>query len=269
MIMTKPIIKAEYIWLDGGFPTQALRSKTRLITKTSEKAAKLDNFPERGYDGSSTGQADGNDSDLILRPVRGVGNPLLEAEAYLVMCEVFESDAVPHKTNHRAKLRSTMDKGANDAKAWFGFEQEYTFYSGDAPMGWPSGGYPAPQAPFYCGVVAELAYGCEVVEEHTDACMKAGLMLFGTNGEVMPGQWEFQLGYRGNDDEDATAVSVSDELWLARWLLLRIAEKHDVRVSLECRPVKGDWNGAGMHTNFSTAEMRDPRTGSGAIENAA
>jgi glutamine synthetase len=151
---------------------------------------------------------------------------------------------------------------------WIGFEQEYTLFNGQQPLGWPDRGYPASQGPFYCGVGADEVFGRYLVDEHAQACLDANLMLYGTNAEVMPGQWEFQIGYRGVDTESADPLTVSDHLWLARWLLYRLGENYDISARLHPKPVKGDWNGAGKHTNFSTREMRNPKTGMSAINKA-
>ncbi len=256
-----------YIWHDGAKPTQTLRSKTRILSIDENNPA-LSDFPDWGFDGSSTNQAIGNNSDLVLRPVRFVDDPILGYGNYLVLCEVLHTDLTPHSTNKRARLREVLEKSGSEHDFWFGFEQEYTLFDGSTPLGWPERGYPAPQGPFYCGVGADEAFGRGLVESHAQACLDAGLMLFGTNAEVMPGQWEFQIGHRGVEGETADPLTVSDHLWLARWLLYRLGEDHQISATLEPKPVKGDWNGAGMHTNFSTMPMRDPETGMQTIERA-
>jgi len=258
--------QATYIWHDGAVPTQTLRSKNRVIEAKSN--IKIEDFPEWGFDGSSTNQALGDDSDLILKPVCFVNDPILGEQNYLVLCEVFNPDGTPHPTNKRAVLRDLMEKFGKAHDPWIGFEQEYTLFRGTTPLGWPDRGYPAPQGPFYCGVGADEVFGRALVEEHTQACLDAGLMIFGTNAEVMPGQWEFQIGYRGVNGEKADPLTVSDHLWIARWLLYRIGEKYKITATLDPKPVKGDWNGAGKHTNFSTKETRDPKTGMDAINKA-
>ena len=138
-----------------------------------------------------------------------------------------------------------------DQDPWFGIEQEYTLFKGARPLGFPeSGGYPGPQGPYYCGAGADDIYGRPMVEAHMEACLEAGLLLSGINAEVMPGQWEFQIG-PGNP------LDVSDHLWIARWLLHRIGEDFGISATLDPKPARGDWNGAGAHTNFSTNAMRE------------
>jgi glutamine synthetase len=249
--MTHELVKAEYIWIDGTEPTPRLRSKTKILSHVEP--------PEWGFDGSSTNQADGSSSDCILKPVYKCPDPLRGGKNLLVMCEVMNPDGTPHRTNSRALLEPVA-KRVEDQDPWFGFEQEYTMFKGSRPLGWPEQGYPAPQGPFYCGVGADEAFGRDIVEEHLDACIEAGLTISGVNAEVMPGQWEFQIGPVG-------PLRGSDQLHLARYLLYRIAENHGVTVSLSPKPVRGDWNGAGCHTNFSTVAMRD-EGGKAVIEKA-
>ena len=260
--------QATYLWLDGAIPTQTLRCKMRILQHPKGDMT-LKDFPEWGYDGSSTNQAQGHDSDLILKPVFFTRDPINTDVNYLVLCEVFNQDGLtPHPTNKRAVLRTLMEKVAAKHEPWIGFEQEYTLFRGTQPLGWPERGYPAPQGPFYCGVGADEAFGRALVEKHTKACIDANLMIFGTNAEVMPGQWEFQIGYRGLSNESADPLTASDHLWVARWLLYRLGEEFGISATLHPKPIKGDWNGAGKHTNFSTKATRDPKTGMDAIHAA-
>ncbi|CAN5719767.1 glutamine synthetase beta-grasp domain-containing protein [soil metagenome] len=234
--------KAEYIWIDGTEPTALLRSKTKIIDDG-------DPPPIWGFDGSSTNQAPGDNSDCVLQPVFVCDDPIRGGPHKLVLNEVLLTDMTPHPSNTRAALAEVAERFA-DQESWFGIEQEYTFLKDGHPLGWPVGGFPGPQGPYYCGVGADEIFGRDIVEAHTDACLAAGLALSGTNAEVMMGQWEFQIG-------PASPLDVSDHLWVARWLLYRIAEDFDVSATIDPKPMPGDWNGAGAHTNFSTKAMRE------------
>jgi glutamine synthetase len=235
--------KLEYIWLDGYRPTQSLRAKTLV---REDFSGKLEDAPEWVFDGSSTEQAEGGSSDCILKPAFVCPDPF-RTNGYLVMCEVMNADGTPHESNGRA----TIDD--NDADFWFGFEQEYTLWDLEinAPLGFPASGYyPPPQGPFYCSVGAEFAVGRDIVEEHMEACLEAGLNFEGINAEVMKGQWEYQIFAKG-------AHEAGDQIWVARYIMERIGEKHGIRINLHPKPVKGDWNGSGMHANFSNGLMRE------------
>jgi glutamine synthetase len=233
--------QAEYIWIDGTEPTHELRSKTRIIADGKKPII-------WGFDGSSTNQATGHFSDCVLIPVWTCKDPLRGPKDILVLCEVLNADMTPHPTNTRHAAALAAKKYAS-FEPMFGIEQEYTFFQDGRPYGWPEVGYPAPQGPYYCGVGGSKMPGRDIVEAHTLACIEAGISIEGTNAEVMMGQWEFQLGV-------LDTLAISDQIWVARWLLKRIAEEFDVEVSFDAKPVKGDWNGAGAHTNFSTKQMR-------------
>lgn len=267
--MTKipQITMVEYIWLDGNTPTQKLRSKTRMLER-KDGGLSLEDLPVWSFDGSSTLQAEGSDSDCMLKPVRLIPDPVRGPENYLALCEVYNSNMSPHASNTRATLRRVLEAGGKEHDPWFGFEQEYTFFQEGRPYAWPEKGVPEPQGPYYCGVGSDRAWGRPIVEEHARACIAAGIMIYGINAEVMPAQWEFQIGYRGLDSEKADALIVSDHLYLSRWLLERISEDYGVEVSYHPKPMKGDWNGAGCHTNFSTKKLRASETGSACIEKA-
>ncbi|MBI3521817.1 MAG: glutamine synthetase beta-grasp domain-containing protein [Chloroflexi bacterium] len=235
------VYRAEYIWIDGTKPTAKLRSKGKVINDGEAP-------PIWGFDGSSTQQAPGANSDCVLKPVFVCPDPIRGGNNKLVMCEVLLTDMTPHPTNTRAACAAAAKTyAAHDT--WFGIEQEYTFFKGSRPLGFPDNGFPPAQGGYYCGVGADEVFGRDVVEAHLDACLKAGLKIAGINAEVMPGQWEFQVGPVAPPD-------VADQLWIARWLLYRVGENFGVSATLYPKPVKGDWNGAGAHTNFSTREMR-------------
>lgn len=223
-----------------------LRSKTKILDGS---VYKLEDIPEWGFDGSSTMQAETGSSDCRLRPVYFTKDPVRAGEHILVMCEVFNADGSVHDSNTRRELAHLSDQ-YREHDAWFGIEQEYTLFSGLIPLGFPKEGFPEAQGKYYCGVGSDRVYGRQIVERHASACMEAGILLSGINAEVMPGQWEYQIG-------PLSPLDVADQLWISRWLLARIAEEFGVRVSFDPKPMKGDWNGAGAHTNFSTRSIRE------------
>ncbi len=238
-----PKSKLEYIWLDGYEPTQSLRSKTRIVDDFSGDLAAA---PIWSFDGSSTEQADGSASDCLLKPVAVFPDPdRFGGDGWLVMAEVLSADATPHASNGRA----TIDDDDDDF--WFGFEQEYTIIDPETgrPLGFPKEGFPAPQGPYYTSVGTQNAYGRELVDEHLHLCLAAGLNVEGINAEVMMGQWEFQIFAKG-------AGRSGDEIWVGRYLLERTAEKYGLVIDWHPKPIKGDWNGSGMHANFSNGAMR-------------
>jgi glutamine synthetase len=233
--------KAEYIWIDGTEPTPLLRSKTKVVPTGEDPGI-------WGFDGSSTNQAPGKASDCVLRPVFVCPDPLRGGDHKLVLAEVLLTDMSPHPSNTRAEAALVAAQYA-DQEPLFGIEQEYTLFKGTRPLGFPESGYPGPQGPYYCGVGADEIYGRPMVEAHLEACLAAGLSISGINAEVMPGQWEFQVG-------PLSPLEVSDQLWIARWLLNRVGEDFGISATLDPKPARGDWNGAGAHTNFSTKQMR-------------
>lgn len=235
-------LKFEYIWLDGYKPEAGLRSKTKVLNLETYNG-EVDILPIWSFDGSSTQQADGHSSDCLLKPVSVYPDPQRK-NAYLVVCEVLNPDGTPHASNTRATIQE------DDDDFWFGFEQEYIFEVNGKPLGFPEEGYPGPQGPYYCSVGAGNVAGRDIVEEHLDVCLDAGLNITGINAEVMLGQWEFQCFGKG-------AKNASDALICSRYLLYRVAEQYNVKVNLHPKPVKGDWNGSGMHCNFSNRVMRE------------
>ena len=233
--------KLEYIWLDGTRPVASLRSKTKI---EKDFSGKLADCPTWSFDGSSTQQAEGNSSDCLLIPVALFPDPDRK-NAFLVMTEVYNADKTPHETNGRATIKDDN----NDF--WFGFEQEYFLWDVETnlPLGFPRD--QTPQGQFYCSVGAKNAFGREIVEEHLDQCLAAGINVEGINGEVASGQWEFQVFAKG-------AKSAGDQTWVARYLLERLGEKYGIAINWHPKPLGDtDWNGSGMHANFSNSTLRN------------
>ncbi|XP_047560525.1 glutamine synthetase isoform X1 [Lutra lutra] len=238
-------VQAMYIWIDG--TGEGLRCKTR--TLDSEPKC-IEELPEWNFDGSSTFQSEGSNSDMYLVPVAMFRDPFRKDPNKLVFCEVFKYNRKPAETNLRHTCKRIMDMVSNQ-HPWFGMEQEYTLMGTDGhPFGWPSNGFPGPQGPYYCGVGADKAYGRDIVEAHYRACLYAGIKIAGTNAEVMPAQWEFQIG-------PCEGIDMGDHLWVARFILHRVCEDFGVIATFDPKPIPGNWNGAGCHTNFSTKAMRE------------
>ena len=238
-------VMATYIWIDG--TRENLRQKTMTLDAVPKS---VDELRIWNFDGSSTGQAPGHDSDVLIKPVAIFQDPFRGGDNILVMCETLNHDGTPHATNSRRHAVGVFER-AKDQDAWFGIEQEYTLLNTNGrPYGWPENGYPAPQGPYYCGVGADRVFGRDIVEAHYKACLNAGVKICGTNAEVLPSQWEFQVG-------PCHGIDIGDHLWVARFILHQVAEDFGVVVTIDPKPVPGDWNGSGCHTNYSTKAMRE------------
>jgi len=240
-------IKVEYVWLDGYEPEPNLRSKVKVID-SPHKLTSIDEIPEWNFDGSSTKQAEGSNSDCILKPVRlyQSENPYVfpQDKTIFVLCEVMNSNGTPHISNHRSKL------GEEDDNIWFGFEQEYTLVKDGRPLGFPTNGYPEPQGKYYCGVGNGQVHGREFVDKHMESCIFAGIDITGTNAEVLLGQWEYQVFSKGK-------LKAGDDLWISRYILQQMSEDYGFKIDFHPKPVSGDWNGSGLHCNFSNDRMRN------------
>ncbi|KAF2874409.1 glutamine synthetase [Massariosphaeria phaeospora] len=235
---------AEYVWIDG---SNGLRSKSKTLMK---KVESLKDLPEWNFDGSSTEQAPGDNSDVYLRPVAYYPDPFRLGDNVLVMCETWGADGKPNKYNFRHDAALLFEAHASH-EFWFGLEQEYTLLDFQGwPYGWPKNGFPAPQGPYYCGVGTGKVFCRDIVEAHYKACLYANINISGTNAEVMPAQWEYQVG-------PCSDIELGDQLWMSRFLLHRVAEEFGAKVTFAPKPIPGDWNGAGLHTNVSTKATRE------------
>ena len=258
-------IIAEYIWLDGA---QIIRSKARVIHLKEGQEVTLDLLPDWNYDGSSCYQAPTENSEIIMKPVAFFPDPFRQGKNIIVMTETFAWEdttyqkLVPSYSNFRHHAKKIWDSNP-DEKPWYGIEQEYTLMEKKSrfnvkPYGWPESGFPGPQGPYYCSVGGNSCFGRTIADAHMKCCLYAGLKLSGINAEVMPGQWEFQIG-------PAHGIDIGDHMWVARYLLQRCAEEHNLTVSFDPK-LFADWNGSGCHCNFSTETMRQGTGGMKYIE---
>ena len=238
------IVKLEYVWLDGYEPEPNLRSKVKTLKLESE-LIHIDGIPNWNFDGSSTKQADGENSDCILKPVQiYLSTKPSQYPTVYVFCEVMNSDGSPHESNRRALL------GDEDSDIWFGFEQEYFIKSSSSRKVLGLNEFSEPQGKYYCGIGHNVK-GRDLVDEHYDMCLDLGINITGINAEVAIGQWEFQVFGQGKK-------RACDDLWMSRYILNKLSEKFDYEIEYHPKPlVFGDWNGSGLHTNFSNGKMRD------------
>jgi glutamine synthetase len=260
----------EYVWIDA-YGDMRSKIKVNYVKIDDGKPELL--VGEWSFDGSSTGQASGTDSDVILKPVTIFKNPFITYQkfSFLVLCECYNKDRTPHITNTRSKCIETFTK-CKEEEPVFGIEQEYVLFqrdgpdkgdgdnsprSTDRPYGWKDASNPGigGQGPYYCGVGGDRAFGRKISEKHLQLCLEAGIEICGTNAEVAASQWEYQIG-------PLPPLEVSDHLWMSRFILMRVTEEYDCYASFHPKPYKhieghGGWNGSGGHTNFSTIFMRN------------
>ena len=259
-------IIAEYIWLDND---SKLRSKTRTLFNVDDDTEfQLSTYPNWSYDGSSTGQATPEDSEIVLKPCTVCRSPFQynEREYFqvLVLCSTYNNKDEPLSTNHRHRAEELFNSNRG-AEPWFALEQEFFLMEVDTenpssrterPLGWnKKGGWgtntPNEQGQYYCSVGSNNSFGREMVEKAYYYCLDAGISVSGMNAEVAPGQWELQIG-------PCTGIEAGDELLLARYILECVAESYGVDVNYDPKPILGNWNGSGCHVNFSSKFMRQP-----------
>lgn len=263
--MSLTMTRVTYVWVSGKDTHHDIRGKDRIIYLTKEQLQmspeellEAKTFSEWNFDGSSTEQAKGIDTEIIVKPVRAFQCPLPRRACpnvswLVVLCECFLPNGQPTPDNTRYIARTVFDADVSGHRPWFGMEQEYVLKCDGRPYGWPANGFPAPQGPYYCGFGPQAAYGRKFVDTHLELCMAMGLKVSGVNAEVTPSQWEFQIG-------PCEGIEIGDHMIMARWLYLCVLEKFENEGALDidysARPIPGDWNGSGMHTNYSTEETR-------------
>ena len=238
-------VKLEYVWLDGYTPEPNLRSKVKIVDYKDISKGYNQSIvaPEWNFDGSSTKQADTGNSDRILKPVASY---IKDATSTIyILCEVMNPDGTPHESN----MRSRLEKEQEDL--WFGFEQEYFIreeINGNI-LGHKRNILKG-QGEYYCGV-GHNVIGRDFIEKHMEMCLDYGIEITGINAEVALGQWEYQVFSMGK-------LKSGDDLWMSRYFLYKISEQYGYHIELHPKPLThGEWNGSGLHTNFSNNKMRE------------
>ncbi|CAD7690170.1 unnamed protein product [Nyctereutes procyonoides] len=229
-------VQAMYIWIDG--TGEGLHCKTWTLGSEPKGVEEL---PEWNFDGSSTFQSEGSNSDMYLVPAAMFHDPFCKDLNKLVFCEVSKCNRKPAETNLRHTCKWIKDMVSNQ-HPWFGMEQEYTLIGTDGhPFDWPPNGFLGPQGPYYCSVGVDKAYGRDIVEAPYQACLYAGTQIAGTNTET------------------CEEVDMGDYLWMACFILHHVCEDFGVIATFDLKPIPRNWNGAGCHTNFSTKAMLGER----------
>lgn len=232
----------EYIWLDCN---NNLRAKTKVLHDI-DIIQDLNDVPKWNFDGSSTNQASGENSELILIPVAIFNDPFRLSNHKLILCEVLDKNNNPILSNSRFHANKLFSHNLiYKQKPWFGIEQEYFIFNG----GWNDITGSELQGQYYCSVGQKNAWHRAIAEKHFELCLIAGLTVSGMNAEVAPSQWEYQIG-------PVEGIEASDQLWISRWIMERLSEQFNVQIIWEPKPYP-DLNGSGCHVNFSTQNMRN------------
>lgn len=230
------IYSITYIWLGA---QNFIRNKIRVIDLHKPI---LENIPEWNYDGSSTGQSLDIDTEITIKPVKMIKNPIDNDTDYIVLCDTYDSSDHPLITNHRHRANEIFRN--NSADAWYGLEIEYFIINPTNPSV-PS----KPQFTHYCGFDGKHDIDRKIVMTHLQACIDANLHISGINAEVVQNQWEYQIG-------PCQGIDSADNVILSKFLLIYIAEYFGRDISFVPKLYE-NVNGSGCHVNFSTKETRD------------
>lgn len=242
----------DYLWIGGA---GELRFKQRVLELPGFNKFSFFSdqkiIPQWNYDGSSTDQASSTgNTEIILNPVSCYVNPLHKdvENMYIVLCETYDTDGNPLPTNSRYNANKIFKEKYSEFKPRFGLEIEYFFKKGKHIMPFIEDESVAKNI-YYCGtniyspLMEDIALQRIIVEEHLVSCLKANIKIGGTNQEVSPNQWEYQIGI-------CYGIQAGDHFYVARYLLERIAEKYGYTICYDPKPDKRI-NGSGCHTNYS------------------
>ena len=247
------IIYAEYLWLDIN---THIRSKIRIIYDFDlNQLYDHTSYPNWNSDGSSTGQSHGQQTEILLMPVKCLKHPLYLSNTniiyIIVLCECYDPETKLHHISNTRYLANQLfqsDKSKN-AELWFGLEQEFFFFekSTKKPIDWQNR---YQQGEYYCGNNRSTSIERQIMDEFIQSSLYCGLHISGYNQEVAHAQWEYQIG-------PLSGIEVADQMIIAKFILFRICEKYGLYTSFHPKPIGGYWNGSGCHINISTKNTRE------------
>nr|CAH7745052.1 unnamed protein product [Callosobruchus chinensis] len=235
-------VQLTYLWIDH--TGENLRSKTRTLDFSPSTYKEV---PIWNFNGFHTMKAPKEKSDYYLVPVSLYNDPIRRGANKIVLCETFDADEKPCKTNHRQKCVEALNKVC-DHEVYIGFEQDYYIMGSDGrPFGWPPMGEPISDRQYYASMCTVI--GREITECIYRALLYAGVNVYSDCAEPAPSQWELKTnGERG--------VKPADDMWFSRWLMQRIAEDFGLCISFQPF-VSPRWSKSGLHVTYSTKKMRD------------
>ena len=227
----------EYIWLDCN---NNYRSKIKIVNET---VTKLEQVPKWNYDGSSTGQATLEHSEVELVPLKIYKHKYDKSFPILVLCDTYNPKT--NEVSSYIKAKIVFDKYINEIPM-FGLEQEFFMFDYrsntilDCENGYESGKN-------YCGNGKQCSKTRHYLVGVLYLCLNLDIKLTGMNYEVAPGQAEFQVCNIG--------IDACFDLLMLRFILIRVGESYNIKPNWEPKPLKEE-NGSGCHINFSTDKMR-------------
>ncbi|GAX81512.1 hypothetical protein CEUSTIGMA_g8940.t1 [Chlamydomonas eustigma] len=269
-------ILVEYVWL--GSSGSDLRSKSRVF---DTRPSSVDDVPMIAVDGGSYDQHP-EGQEVFLKPRKLFRDPFRAGDHLLVLCDSFKTNVnsslrnqnssctlEPSNSNSRAPCEETLNQASAHLPI-FAAEQEYCILASStvpsSTPAWPYAHLPDPCKPYMsvpglseANKLKTYASGRHLAERHLQACLHAGIKITETSQRTSPAArlWSYKLG-------PLLGVDLADQLWMSRFILLRLSEEEGLSVSFDPTAVGGA--GARCNMKYSTSETRNPGGGLSCIQ---